>query len=674
MRLACAKGLSVLLRSQAFNMLWAQVERRRKKRMADAHYFSTRFRIIFHAWRVGAKLEMAVNLWTGNVLAATFRQWRSFTQNQRRLQLTGEQVARRWYNLELATAFRTWRMAVNVVAYERYTMNRAVQHWQNGCMGAAFDSWRWYLAWKWRMRDTARVVITRMAGAAKLRAFNSWRCFMALQARKAMAVRHAEVACMRRTFYPWLALTDAKVQAAERAEQLFERVTTALASGTLSAVFDAWRNQARTMPRLRAILARILGRHLSLAFNGWREVAENQKQKRLWGTALEERLAGRPLLRQRCVAAVNRWASWPLSYAFYTWLDRVREHQGLQHRATLAVFSYAGSLLRKAWVAWRSYASTKANLQKRLRQVVIAMGGMRLERCFYWWLALSKYLRHMKGAMAAIQAVIAFRIMLGVWQAWQQRVYYSRVGRGAIARLAMRTQLAVLQQWREHASLMRQQRAKVQLALGRIMNRALAAAFSTWKSWAQERARLNTIKAQVLAKLRQGALARAWAGWVDFMQLRAAKQLKLEAVVAHWGSNALRKAFNTWREAWEEATRGTLAAVHYYGGLLDRCWLAWREAVADAELYKGNSKRRRVVLSRAVACWKAYVHDARLQRQLAMGISALAVCQKVLAWRHMTKVSMAMGAAGWEGGAGGWVTAFPDCGPGWRCSHCQAFI
>jgi hypothetical protein len=70
-------------------------------------------------------------------------------------------------------------------------------------------------------------------------------------------------------------------------------------------------------------------------------------------------------------------------------------------------------------------------------------------------------------------------------------------------------------------------------------------------------------------------------------------------------------AFNTWRANWEACTKDTSALVHYYGGLLDRGWLAWREFVEGAEL----ERRRKEVCEGVVAAWRAHVAWKRQVRK-----------------------------------------------------------
>jgi hypothetical protein len=55
-------------RSQAFNSFLYNVEDKHKKRAAKAHYFDTRVRLMFKAWRVGSKLDRALAWWMDNTL------------------------------------------------------------------------------------------------------------------------------------------------------------------------------------------------------------------------------------------------------------------------------------------------------------------------------------------------------------------------------------------------------------------------------------------------------------------------------------------------------------------------------------------------------------------------------------------------------------------------------
>lgn len=57
------------------------------------------------------------------------------------------------------------------------------------------------------------------------------------------------------------------------------------------------------------------------------------------------------------------------------------------------------------------------------------MGGLKLSRAFYFWLALARYLSHMKAAMSAIQARVALRNKHYAWASWRYCVEYARIGR-----------------------------------------------------------------------------------------------------------------------------------------------------------------------------------------------------------------------------------------------------
>uniref|UniRef100_A0A7R9VSU1 Uncharacterized protein n=1 Tax=Chlamydomonas euryale TaxID=1486919 RepID=A0A7R9VSU1_9CHLO len=85
----------------AFDALASHVHMRGAKRVADGHWLHTRGRMMVLEWRMQAKLQIAVDLWVGNVLRPAFAQWRTVTTRRARLRITAGVVAARWRNLEL---------------------------------------------------------------------------------------------------------------------------------------------------------------------------------------------------------------------------------------------------------------------------------------------------------------------------------------------------------------------------------------------------------------------------------------------------------------------------------------------------------------------------------------------------------------------------------------------
>jgi hypothetical protein len=51
-------------------------------------------------------------------------------------------------------------------------------------------------------------------------------------------------------------------------------------------------------------------------------------------------------------------------------------------------------------------------------------------------------------------------------------------------------------------------------------------------------------------------------------------------------------------DLWQERCKGTLALVHYYGGLLDKSWLSWRQFTEFAELEKGDGAKKKLIYTR----------------------------------------------------------------------------
>ena len=74
----------------------------------------------------------------------------------------------------------------------------------------------------------------------------------------------------------------------------------------------------------------------------------------------------------------------------------------------------------------------------------------------------------------------------------------------------------------------------------------------------------------MLSRLRNISLWRSWATWREFTEESLAHKDKMAVVVNLWTNRSLGKAFHTWKAYWERRTRGTIALVHYYGGIMDK--------------------------------------------------------------------------------------------------------
>ncbi|GFH06607.1 uncharacterized protein HaLaN_01267, partial [Haematococcus lacustris] len=196
-------------------------ERRQRKRLADSHFFTKKAKEVLLAWRLAAKLSLALALWTGNLLGLAFSQWSQACRRQQHLRITALTVAQRWSHLGLSQAWQSWR---------------------------AFAGWRVGL------KAAATAVVAKITNKALLAAWNSWLEFMALA----------------RAWNTWVAATFDKGGAIAQAQAMFLRATARMAATSLSAVFQSWRSYAARMTRLRLLLERALGRHLELALRGWR--------------------------------------------------------------------------------------------------------------------------------------------------------------------------------------------------------------------------------------------------------------------------------------------------------------------------------------------------------------------------------------------------------------------
>lgn len=79
-----------------------------------------------------------------------------------------------------------------------------------------------------------------------------------------------ECSTLQKTFGSWLFMTKNREMLEAKAEQLKRMVCQRLARESETSYFRAWHAYVARMGRLRVVLSKILGRHMSRAFYGWR--------------------------------------------------------------------------------------------------------------------------------------------------------------------------------------------------------------------------------------------------------------------------------------------------------------------------------------------------------------------------------------------------------------------
>ncbi|KAJ9516791.1 hypothetical protein QJQ45_027196, partial [Haematococcus lacustris] len=307
-------------------------ERRQRKRLADSHFFTKKAKEVLLAWRLAAKLSLALALWTGNLLGLAFSQWSQACRRQQHLRITALTVAQRWSHLGLSQAWQSWR---------------------------AFAGWRVGL------KAAATAVVAKIANKALLAAWNSWLEFMYLQAIKHRALTTFTQRALARAWNTWVAATFDKGGAIAQAQAMFLRATARMAATSLSAVFQSWRSYAARMTRLRLLLERALGRHLELALRGWRSVTAEKQQQRRWQAQVDAALHHNTILANTCHAAVRRWSLLPLCCAFEAWLSSTQRAQYMRQATATAVFAYFGGLAHKAFTAWLLHTGESRQQEQR---------------------------------------------------------------------------------------------------------------------------------------------------------------------------------------------------------------------------------------------------------------------------------------------------------------------
>jgi len=454
------------------------------------------------------------------------------------------------------------------------------------------------------MRNVASVIGSKIYHRELNHSWNGWKEFMYLREAKKRAIACWYWRQVASAFRSWHELTHRKVEGTAAALEIFTSIATRLASETVSSTFQAWHAHVVQIRGLRMILQKILGRHMEFAFYGWSELARDLKYQREAAECIIRVTSSRPDLGSFMVDIVRRWQMWPLSQAFYTWLQDTEEHKRELEGAAKSLFAYTGCLMRKAFMAWVQTAINQINMRNKVAGALLGMSSLKLHRAFHFWVALARYLKYMKGAMRTISSRMALHSERLAWDSWRQHIEFLHVARNAMSKILSRKTLGYWNQWRSFLQGALDTKQKMRAVVLRIHNRVLASAFDSWRASTCVNARKRYLMQMVVNRAVHSTLSRALGKWLDF---------------------------------WQAKMRKTVADVHYYGKLMDDVWLGWREVVEEAAAMRGLEANWAMVCRRALECWKRFAVDAQRARAFVGAMQGLTAIRALVEWRMQTK-------------------------------------
>jgi hypothetical protein len=575
-------------------------------RFANALRSREQFRA-FNRWREaarklradGVKVARCIQKMTRNACAVAFLEWAELVESRRR----DDVATRRLMEISL-----------------RRSMNRVVY--------ASFAGWANETSERRRRRVIVRRCVAKLARRAREEAFYDWRDAAGDAARLRLALRRSLTRLTQRVAYAAFSGWASRAKARSRQRRLLANCVTRLSTRLASAALDGWADAAAAKRRRRALCGRALTRMTQratfAAFGRW--VDEVARAKAAAATQ-KERLR---LNESKMERFVQIWRKRAFSVAYVRWRDATRRNVAARRRLSLMTFRLRNRVLIAAWNAWKVAAVELRVNRDAGKRVIAAMTRDVLRLALYGW---RDHVRDEKAfrasAAKAERFLMAFarRAQFRAFNRWREAARKLRTDGVKVARCIQKmTRNACASAFLDWAELVEAKRkaareaeeaqaryeAKVKRAerfILRWKQQSVADAFFQWRInvrvCREESARLNLVVSRMLNRRAFGAFN----AWVDLVEENTRKRQMLAWTVGRISRPSASAAFEAWRDM-VDARKVQAASEQelWLAGVrkAERFMLAWRKRDVSTmfirwRMHTAECKRQRRVVARVVA-------------------------------------------------------------------------
>ena len=440
-----------------------------------------------------------------------------------------------------------------------------------------------------------QLVVSRMLNRRAYAAFNRWLALVEENTRKrqmlAWTVGRISRPSTSAAFEAWRDMVEArKAEVASEQERWLagvrkaERFMLAWAKRDVSTMFIRWRMHTVECKKQRRIVSRCVARmqHRSLAssMNRWSlATAKLQRERVIVRRALEK-------LKRREMAS-----------AFYEWSDLMSDKRMYVDKVSVAerfLMAFTRRTQFRAFNRWREAARKLRTDSVKVARCIQKMTRNACASAFLEWVELVEAKR--KVAREAEQA---------------QVLYEAKVKRAErfILRWKQQSFADAFFQWRINVRVCREESARVQLVVSRMLNRRAYAAFNRWLALVEENTRKRQMLAWTVGRISRPSTSAAFEAWRDMVEARKAEVAseqerwlagvrKAERFVIAMRKRGLSHAFIRWR------------LLRQRNGILRRRLTNCLTRLSKRTAYKALStwagatwviKRQRTLVQRAVA-------------------------------------------------------------------------
>ena len=488
----------------------------------------TQFRA-FNRWREAArklrtdsvKVARCIQKMTRNACASAFLEWVELVEAKRKVAREAEQAqvlyeakVKRARAVHPAVEAAEHRRRVFPVAQtfacsrgDRARLRKAVSRMLNRRAFAVFNAWVDLVEENTRRRQVLAWTVGRISRLSTSVAFEAWR----------ECVQRAVTEQER-----WLA----GVRKAERFILIWRK-------RDVSKMFIRWRSQSNERSKQRRIVSRVVARlqhrSLSSSFNRWtQETAKLRRDRVIVRRALER------MTRREMATAFYEWRR--VTSGALDWTQKLAAHGrfvgALRHRELFRAFN-----------RWREAARKLRTDSVKVARCIQKMTRNACASAFLEWVELVEAKR--KVAREAKQA---------------QVLYEAKVKRAErfILRWKQQSFADAFFQWRINVRVCREESARVQLVVSRMLNRRAYAAFNRWLALVEENTRKRQMLAWTVGRISRPSTSAAFEAWRDMVEARKAEVAseqerwlagvrKAERFMLAWAKRDVSTMFIRWR-------------------------------------------------------------------------------------------------------------------------------
>ena len=488
-------------------------------------------------------METTLRRAMNRVVSCAFTGWAGHAAERRRQRVAVGRAVAKLTRRAIDESFYDWRDAVADASRLRIVLRRSVMKLSTRLVYAAFSGWAHRARFNSRNRRLMANCVTRLSSRVASAALGGWLDAVATKRRHRTLCGKALVRLTQRTVFAAFSVWVDELNRARLAELGKRSVAANEAKITrfaqvwrhraFSFAYVRWRDATKrnvvTRRRFSLVLLRLTNRVVIAAWNAWTVATVEHKANRH--------------AAHRVVAAMTRDVT---RLGLYGWRDHVRDEKVFRARAKKVerfLVAFTRRTQFRAFNRWREVAHKLRADTVKVARCIQKMTRNACATAFLEWAELIEAKR--KAALEAEEKQVK-------WEGKVQRA------ERFILRWKQQSIADAFFQWRMNTRVCREESARVQLVVSRMLNRRAFSAFNAWVDLVEENTRKRQMLAWTVGRISRPSASGAFVAWRDAVEARKADAAteqerwqagirKAERFMLAWMKKDVSTAFIRWR-------------------------------------------------------------------------------------------------------------------------------